>query len=199
MNQDIKKYDDYYESLVSSLRLNEPVTQANSDRAHNCVVMRFIFNNAKGEIVMLCGEMSILRPKFYKYISENISHNVSSYLKEKLCESLSRYFDNKTINNRLRIVTESSEDLKDIDFVHEDFKQWISEGKVEIRTLGEDYPFSSQLMHFTFASQPSIYRFEYDCDSHGAVCVINAQDYSVKVKNLFDSFWNISTPLTKCS
>jgi hypothetical protein len=190
-----KDIDTYFAHLTQKYQSGEWDIALNKDRAHNVMVMRLMLNTSS-RVSMYCGEMSIFRDKFYEHITESNKQDDDSlgeYLKEKMVVAMNDFLSKE--GACLRIILENGLDKRMDDLIFGDeFKQGISEGKIQIYRLNDTMLFKGDLSHFALSDQ--IIRMEKDSKEHSAICAIHPKaDLLSNMSNHFDTLLNMSTSL----
>lgn len=168
----IKIFDEYYNTLQTKLDSKKVDFELNENRAHNTTIVRFMLDNSN-YINMYCGEMSVFRNNFYKYINENANDDeaLGDYLRKKLIESLFSFINRE--NSKLNIYLEKYsndyfDDLIDLRI----FSEGIATGKINIYKLNDKLLLKSGLSHISY-TDTNIVRMERDKYTHEAICAIN--------------------------
>ncbi len=168
----IKIFDEYYNTLQTKLDSKKTDFELNENRAHNTTIVRFMLDNSNN-INMYCGEMSVFRNNFYKYINENANDDeaLGDYLRKKLIESLFSFINRE--NSKLNIYLEKYsndyfDDLIDLRI----FSEGIATGKINIYKLNDKLLLKSGLSHISY-TDTNIVRMERDKYTHEAICAIN--------------------------
>lgn len=184
-------YASYYQELKEAFESGSPSVRYNSDRAHNAVIMCFMFDHSN-VVNMYCGQMSVLRKGFFDKINAQNELNdpqLGDELKVHLKASLDKFLSRE--DTRLNILFESySSDYKDDLVSYEKMKDANMAKKLTMRVLPEDLKIRKSLDHFT-VSDTGIYRFEDDKEKHSALCSFNDQESSSKLKNNFHILYNL--------
>ena len=184
----------YYEELIDALNSDTPSYHFTSDRTHNAIVMRFMLDTSSN-INMYCGEMSVFRKNFFKHIEENNDNNqdYASSIKNFLIKSFHNFMQKEGVS--MNIIFESFENdyLKDLIFL-EDFLIGISEKKINLYKLSDDFAFKNDLYHFTYTDK-GIVRFEQDKLQHSAICTINEPSYYESISRNFALLKKIARPI----
>ena len=175
----IKIFNKYYETLQNKFNSNKADFELNENRAHNATIVRFMLDNSNN-INMYCGEMSVFRNNFYRYINENTPNNelLGDYLREKLIKSLSSFINRE--NSMLNIYLEKFsndyfDDLIDLRI----FSEGITAGKIYVYKLNDKLLLKSGLSHISY-TDTNIVRMERDKYTHEAICAINVSKEIMK-------------------
>lgn len=175
----IKIFDEYYNTLQTKLDSKKVDFELNENRAHNTTIVRFMLDNSNN-INMYCGEMSVFRNNFYKYINENANDDeaLGDYLRKKLIESLFSFINRE--NSKLNIYLEKYsndyfDDLIDLRI----FSEGIATGKINIYRLNDKLLLKSGLSHISY-TDTNIVRMERDKYTHEAICAINVSGEIMK-------------------
>ena len=184
----------YYEELIEALNSDTPSYHFNSDRTHNAIVMRFMLDTSSN-INMYCGEMSVFRKNFFKHIEENNDNNqdYASSIKNFLIESFHNFMQKEGVSMNIIFESFENEYLKDIIF-SEDFLIGISEKKINLYKLSDDFAFKNDLYHFTYTDK-GVVRFEQDKLQHSAICTINEPSYYESISRNFALLKKIARPI----
>ena len=181
----------YYQELKEAFESGSPSVRYNSDRAHNAVIMCFMFDHSN-VVNMYCGQMSVLRKGFFGKINDQNELNdpqLGDELKDHLKNSLDKFLSRENV--RLNILFESySSEYKDDLVSYEMMKNANAAKKLSMRVLPEDLKIRKSLDHFT-VSDTGIYRFEDDKEQHSALCSFNDLESSSKLKNNFQILYNL--------
>ena len=181
----------YYQELKEAFESGCPSVRYNSDRAHNAVIMCFMFDHSN-VVNMYCGQMSVLRKGFFEKINAQNDFNdpqLGDELKGHLKKSLDTFLSKE--NTRLNILFESySSEYKDDLVSNEKMKDANIAKKLSMRVLPEDLKIRKSLDHFT-VSDTGIYRFEDDKEQHSALCSFNDMESSSKLKKNFQILYNL--------
>ena len=184
-------YKEYYQELRSAFESGKPSVRYNSDRAHNAVIMCFMFDYSN-EVNMYCGQMSVLRNGFFDKINEINEFNnpqLGDELRAHLKESLDNFLGREGI--RFNILFESYSSDYSHDLISEGcMKMASSNNRLSMKALPEDLKVRKTLDHFT-VSDTCIYRFEDDKEQHSALCSFNDLDGSNKLKQNFQTLYNL--------
>lgn len=191
----IEELEAYYKELIEALSSDMPSYHFNSDRTYNAIVMRFMLDTSSN-VNMYCGEMSVFRKNFYKHIAEKNDNNqdYAKNIKNLLIESFHNFMQKEDVS--MNIIFESYEDdyLKDLIFL-DDFLIGVSEKKIHLYKLSDDFAYKNDLYHFTYTDK-RIVRFEQDKLQHSAICTINELAYFESISRNFDLLKKIAIPLT---
>lgn len=184
-------YEEYYQELKNAFDSGSPSVRYNSDRAHNAVIMCFMFDHST-VVNMYCGQMSVLRNGLFEKIN---AHNdfedqeLGNVLKGHLKESLDGFLGRE--GTRLNILFESySTEYKNDLISGEKMKNALADKKLSMKVLPEDLKIRKTLDHFT-VSDTNIYRFEDDKEQHSALCSFNDTESSIKLQNNFQILYNL--------
>lgn len=184
-------FEEYYQELKTAFESGSPSVRYNSDRAHNAVIMCFMFDHSK-VVNMYCGQMSVLRNGFFDKINVQNEYNdpfLGNELKDRLKESLDGFLGRE--DTRLNILFESySTGYKNDLISGEKMKNALADKKLSMRVLPEDLKIRKTLDHFT-VSDSGIYRFEDDKEQHSALCSFNDTESSTKLHNNFQILYNL--------
>lgn len=165
-------YDEYYRELKQAFDSNSVSIRYNKDRAHNAVIMSFMLDNTN-VIQMYCGEISVLRSRFYDKIDEDHktdSPKLGEGLKTRVIKSLVDFI--KRDGTRLEIILEKDAESTITDMVDSKFYDAIQSGKIIVNYLPKDFPSGNALNHFSVTDR-SMFRFEEEKDTHSAICCFN--------------------------
>ncbi len=184
-------FEEYYKELKTAFESGIPSVRYNSDRAHNAVIMCFMFDYSN-VVNMYCGQMSVLRNGFFDKINAQndfddpeLGEELKSHLKKSLDGFLGRE------DARLNILFESySTEYKNDLISGEKMKDSLIDKKLSMKVLPEDLKIRKTLDHFT-VSDTGIYRFEDDKEQHSAICSFNDADSSTKLQNNFQILYNL--------
>lgn len=184
-------FEEYYQELKTAFESGSPSVRYNSDRAHNAVIMCFMFDNSN-VVNMYCGQMSVLRNGFFDKINAQNDFNdpkLGDELKSHLKESLNSFLGRE--DARLNILFESySTEYKNDLISGEKMKNSLIDKKLSMKVLPEDLKIRKTLDHFT-VSDTGIYRFEDDKEQHSALCSFNDTESSAKLHNNFQILYNL--------
>ena len=184
-------YIDYYQELKDAFESGIPSVRYNSDRAHNAVIMCFMFDHSK-VVNMYCGQMSVLRTGFFNKINETSEQPqtlLGSELQQHLKESLDRFLSRE--GTRLNILFESYSGNYNNDLISkESMLEAQNNRKLQMKVLPVDLAIRKSLDHFT-VSDTSIYRFEDDKEQHSALCSFNDTDSTSKLQKNFRILYNL--------
>lgn len=197
----LEEATDYYTTLVRAINGNETTYFKNTDRVHNCEIVRSMLNESN-EINMFCGEMSVFRKNFYRHINNDPAHQnngdnipLGTALSDQLKEAIEHFLQNGS--NRLRIVLERykasyTEDLIENTFI----SRGIRQKTIQIRTLSDSTLMKDNIDHFSFCTQPNVSRIEQDKENRSALCAVRLDDGNIKsLRQVFVSLWNIAEPI----
>lgn len=183
--------DTYYEELSAKLRSGAADIALNKDRAHNTTVMRLMFDTSDS-VCMYCGEMSVFREPFYRYITDENPQGegvetLGESLKRELQHAMARFLARDSA--KLNIILEKRQEKIPDDLIFgSEFIDAIKNEKVRISYLRDDLVFEG-LSHFSFADK--IIRMEKDMREHSAICAVNPPKESFD--NLRSHFENLET------
>lgn len=184
-------YVEYYQELKTAYESGSPSVRYNSDRAHNAVIMCFMFDHSK-VVNMYCGQMSVLRNGFFDKINaqnEFDDSELGDELKGHLKESLDGFLGRE--DTRLNILFESYLAEYKNDLISEEkMRDALIDKKLAMRVLPEDLKIRKSLDHFTI-SDSGIYRFEDDKEQHSALCSFNDKESSSKLYKNFQILYNL--------
>lgn len=184
-------YVEYYQELKTAYESGSPSVRYNSDRAHNAVIMCFMFDHSK-VVNMYCGQMSVLRNGFFDKINaqnEFDDSELGDELKGHLKESLDGFLGRE--DTRLNILFESYLAEYKNDLISEEkMCDALIDKKLAMRVLPEDLKIRKSLDHFTI-SDSGIYRFEDDKEQHSALCSFNDKESSSKLYKNFQILYNL--------
>jgi hypothetical protein len=184
-------YEEYYQELKTAFESGNPSVRYNSDRAHNAVIMCFMFDHSK-VVNMYCGQMSVLRKGFFDKINAHNELN-DSYLGDELMEHLKTSLDGFLGREgaHLNILFESyfSDYQNDLILI-EKMRKASNEKKLSMKVLPEDLKIRKSLDHFTI-SDTEIYRFEDDKEQHSALCSFNDTLSTSKLQQNFQVLFNL--------
>ena len=184
-------YEEYYQELKVAFESGSPSVRYNSDRAHNAVIMCFMFDHSN-VVNMYCGQMSVLRKGFFDKINAQNELNdpqLGDELKEHLEHSLDGFLSRA--ESRLRILFESySSEYKSDLISEENMKKANLNKKLLMKVLPEDLKIRKSIDHFT-VSDTEIYRFEDDKEQHSALCSFNNTENSSKLQKNFQILYNL--------
>lgn len=184
-------YDEYYKELKTAFENGNPSIRYNSDRAHNAVIMCFMFDHSN-VVNMFCGQMSVLRTGFFHKINENNEYNddqLGDELRGHLQNSLVRFLakDGTLFNILFESYNEAySQDLVCVDAM----KRAFVEGKLDMKVLADDLKIRNQLDHFT-VSDAGMYRFEDDKEQHSAICSFNDRESTSQLQRNFQKLYSL--------
>lgn len=197
----LEEATNYYITLVEAINGNETTYFKNTDRVHNCEIMRSMLNESN-EINMFCGEMSVFRKGFYRHIDNDPAHQnnvdnipLGTALQNQLNGAIEHFLQNE--NNSLRIVLERykasyTEDLIENTLI----SRGIRQNTIQIRTLNDNTLMKDNIDHFSFCTQPNISRIEQDKENRSALCAVKLDDENIKsLRQVFMSLWNIAEPI----
>ena len=184
-------YEEYYQELKTAFESGNPSVRYNSDRAHNAVIMCFMFDHSK-VVNMYCGQMSVLRKGFFDKINAHNELN-DSHLGDELMEHLKTSLDGFLAREgaHLNILFESyfSDYQNDLILI-EKMRKASNEKKLSMKVLPEDLKIRKSLDHFTI-SDTEIYRFEDDKEQHSALCSFNDTLSTSKLQQNFQVLFNL--------
>lgn len=165
----------YYHHLEEAFKRTEETYYFNNDRSHNATVMRFMFDNAK-QVNMYCGELSVLREKFYDHIGKDSGKENAEKVKDAMIDSLNAFFDRQ--DSKLTVVFESYSDKIFNDLICKDlFVSKLKENIISFYKLDEAFSFKADINHFCYTDS-GITRFEVDKMLHNAICTFHNHTYS---------------------
>lgn len=184
-------FEEYYRELKTAFESGCPSVRYNSDRAHNAVIMCFMFDHSN-VVNMYCGQMSVLRNGFFDKINAQNEFNnpvLGDELKSHLKESLDCFLGRE--DTRLNILFESySTEYKNGLISYEKMRNALVDKKLLMKVLPENLKIRKTLDHFT-VSDTGIYRFEDDKEQHSALCSFNDTESSTKLQNNFQILYNL--------
>lgn len=166
-------FNTYYQELLEAYKSGSPSVRYNSDRAHNAVIMCFMFDHSD-EVNMYCGQMSVLREGFYSKINENNGmgdSNLGNEIMSHLQESLDGFLTREGTRLNILFETYSSSYMSDL-VSKESMHVAIAKEKLKMRVLPEDFALRKTLDHFS-VSDKGMFRFEDDKEQHSAICSFN--------------------------
>lgn len=174
----------YYQDLESAYGSNEISRRYNSDRAHNAVVMCFMFDHSS-QIDIYCGEMSVFRENFYAHINSDNELNSSDLgekIKDEFCKRLKLFLDKE--NSHMNVIFENSISKPFDDLLcHEHFLS--HKQKISFFYLPDSFKPKKILNHFTYSEDSNIYRLEDDKESHSAICSFNNIERINRLKQFY--------------
>lgn len=184
-------YEEYYQELKTAFESGKPSVRYNRDRAHNAVIMCFMFDHSK-EVNMYCGQMSVLRSGFFTKINEKNELDypkLGDDLQARLKESLDAFLLRE--GTKFNILFESYSDSYAKDLVSDDaMKEAECKGKLTMRVLPGSLLQRRLLDHFTVTDR-GMYRFEDDKEQHSAICSFNNEKNSSKLQQNFNILYNL--------
>lgn len=170
-----KELTAYYHNLEEAFKRREETYYFNNDRSHNATVMRFMFDNAK-QVNMYCGELSVLRERFYDHIGKDSGKEDAGKVKDAMIKSLKDFFDKP--DSKLTVVFESYSDEIFDDMICKDlFISKLKENIISFYKLDETFSFKADINHFCYTDS-GITRFEVDKMLHNAICTFHNRTYS---------------------
>lgn len=176
--------DAYYKELKQAFDSSNEDICFNDDKAHNAVVMQFMFDNCS-EIKMFCKQMSVLRNHFYDKQDDFGGADVNE-LRNKTSMSLKKFL--QRCNTKMHIIMT---DNKEVDDCIEDsiMKHYIELGKIDVKILPNYFLSKDSIDHFTIGTSDLhfIVRSENDCSKHSALCVFDDAESLHIYNNLFDT------------
>ena len=184
-------YEEYYQELKTAFESGRPSVRYNSDRAHNAVIMCFMFDNSK-VVNMYCGQMSVLRSGFFAKINEKNELDCPQ-LGDELQDHLKKSLDSFLLREctKLNILFESYSNSYAIDLVSNDaMKEAELKGKLRLKALPESLLQRKLLDHFTVTDR-GMYRFEDDKEQHSAICSFNNEKNSSKLQQNFNILFDL--------
>lgn len=184
-------YEEYYQELKTAFESGSPSVRYNSDRAHNAVIMCFMFDHSK-MVNMYCGQMSVLRKGFFDKINAQNEFN-DSHLGDELMGHLKASLDGflGREGSHLNILFESYSSEYQTDLIsEEEMRKASSDKRLSMKVLPEDLKIRKSLDHFT-VSDTGIYRFEDDKEQHSALCSFNDTESSSKLHRNFQILYNL--------
>ena len=184
-------YDEYYQELKTAFESGSPSVRYNSDRAHNAVIMCFMFDHSN-VVNMYCGQMSVLRKGFFDKINaQNVFNDpqLGDELEEHLRQSLDRFFAREESSLKILFESYSSEYKSDL-ISGEIMKKSNQSKKLSMKVLPKYLKIRKSLDHFT-VSDTGIYRFEDDKELHSALCSFNNLQSSSKLQKNFQILYSL--------
>ncbi|MCQ2771162.1 MAG: hypothetical protein MJ236_05120 [Clostridia bacterium] len=175
---------DYYQELNVAYDSKKVSICFNPDKIHNAIVMQFILDHCS-EVKMYCKHMSVFRKHFY----DNIEDVDSKKLKESVEHSLDAFLNKP--ETKLTVITVEGGEYDDF-LCGEKMKCSISNGKVNIHPLANDFAPKEIINHFTIADN-SILRFENDIVNHGALCSFHNQTMIKNFNSYFKTLLSYAT------
>ena len=168
----VKTFDEYYEKLQTKYEAGKVDFELNENRAHNTTIVRFMLDNSN-LINMYCGEMSVFRDNFYKYINENEKNGefLGNDLKRKLIESIYTFINRENTILNIYLEKFSTDYFEDL-IAPKIFNEGIATGKINIYKLNDKLLLKSGLTHVSY-TDTNIIRMERDKYTHEAICAIN--------------------------
>ena len=168
----VKTFDEYYEKLQTKYEAGKVDFELNENRAHNTTIVRFMLDNSN-LINMYCGEMSVFRDNFYKYINENENNGefLGNDLKRKLIESIYTFINRENTILNIYLEKFSTDYFEDL-IAPKIFNEGIATGKINIYKLNDKLLLKSGLTHVSY-TDTNIIRMERDKYTHEAICAIN--------------------------
>lgn len=189
-----EKLKDYHNKLITALNGNEPSYHFNSDREHNAIIMRVMLDNSS-TLNMYCGEMSVFREMFYEHITKD-NDDIKEYaegIKTDLKNSFKEFIQKEDVSMNIIFETFKDDYLEDIIF-DEDFKRGVSDKKINLYKLSDDFEYKEDIKHFTYTN--CIVRFEQDKLRHSAICAINEQQaYYESIDKNFSLLKKMAIPI----
>lgn len=182
---------EYYQELRIAYESESPSIKYNSDRAHNAVIMCFMFDHSN-IVNMYCGQMSVLRTGFFEKINEQNEFS-DPHLGDELRACLKKSLDNFMMreSTKLNILFESYSESYAQDMVSPETMRKSEEcKKLSMKVLSESLMQRKDLDHFT-VSDAGIYRFEDDKDQHSAICSFNNEKNTSKLQQNFNILYNL--------
>lgn len=184
-------YASYYQELKEAFESGSPSVRYNKDRAHNAVVMCFMFDHSN-VVNMYCGQMSVLRKGFFEKINKSneqdlsgLGNELQDYLKVSLDKFLARE------GTRLNILFESFSDSYTQDLISKKAMQVAqSSNKLQMKVLPEDLSIRKSLDHFTVSDQ-GMFRFEDDKELHSAICSFHDEKSTSKLRQNFQILYGL--------
>lgn len=182
----------YYTTLVRNYNSRVCLSVANSDRAHNATIIRFMLDTSQN-INMFCGEMSVFRKNFYTHIGRN-HIGLGQKVKDDLVKSLQSFVERGT--GKLNIVLEKFSYSMFKDLISQNvFRTGVQSGVISFRVLNRRAILAAGLSHCTFTDK-GIVRMEVDQDSHSAICSVNINRPTLDVlMSNFNIIQRASTPI----
>lgn len=183
----------YYADLNEAFMSTEESYHFNNDRSHNATVMRFMFDHAE-QVNMYCGELSVLRDKFYDHIAKDSDPKDAKAVKDAMTNSLNNFFNKP--NSKLTVVFESySDKILDDLICKELFINKLKENAISFYKLDETFSFKSDINHFCYTDS-GIARFEVDKMLHNAICTFHDRTYSEALEKNFKTLLGIAQNTT---
>lgn len=170
-----KELTAYYHNLEEAFKRTEETYYFNNDRSHNATVMRFMFDNAK-QVNMYCGELSVLREKFYDHIGKDSGEKNAEKVKNAMINSLNSFLNSQ--DSKLTVVFENYSDKIFDDLICKNlFVSKLKENIISFYKLDEAFSFKADINHFCYTDS-GITRFEVDKMLHNAICTFHNHTYS---------------------
>ena len=178
-------YNNYYQKLKDAFESKGQSTIFNNDRMHNATIMCFMLDHCN-KINMYCGEMSVLREKFYDKIEEKERNE----FKERISDKITRFLSEE--GKQFNIIVENYDVDNANDLICKDvIRDGIKNKKISIKCLKDSYPYKGNSDHFCIADEKMV-RLEIDKEDHTAMCVFNDTDYTKLFTESFAKLNNYS-------
>lgn len=188
-----KELTAYYHNLEEAFKRTEETYYFNNDRSHNATVMRFMFDNAK-QVNMYCGELSVLREKFYDHIGKDSGEENAEKVKNAMINSLNSFLNSQ--DSKLTVVFENYSDKIFDDLICKNlFVSKLKENIISFYKLDETFSFKADINHFCYTDS-GIARFEVDKMLHNAICTFHNHTYSAAFEKNFQILLKIAQNTT---
>ncbi len=192
-----KEIEAYYRSLDDAYKSGQESNRFNTDRSHNATIFRFMLDKSE-HIYMFCGELSVLRHSFAKYVKEDCGPADGEKGMRRMYDSLACFLSDEKKTLHIILENDISSDHKghfvDDLVTKELFMKALKKGQIELNALGDNLTSKEGLSHFTY-TDTQIVRIEQDKVEHSAICTMNDARYYHQIKTIYSNLSRFAVPV----